>query len=182
MKLPRKTWPLHVGIPTQFVLKFTNPLYEEMSITLATPQQHKKPAMGLDSMTEKDEETTNTTTPEEPKVGGKVTILSPHFKVGAYNEMMEYDDEIYPTGPSSRSRSGFSAGLSSSWADGVHEKKNNYTSIIVEVIPEEAGEFKVNKSISMLVFVYLCIYFYLVPITSDLQLQIRTRPYGCIIR
>ncbi|KAJ8653638.1 hypothetical protein O0I10_010675 [Lichtheimia ornata] len=139
VKLPRKTWPLHVGIPTQFVLKFTNPLYEEMSVTLATPQQHKKPAMGLGATAEEEQETT---TPDEPKVGGKVTILSPHFKVGAFNEMMEYDDEIYPTGPSSRSRSGFSAGLSSSWADGVHEKKNNYTSIIVEVIPEEAGEFK----------------------------------------
>lgn len=158
MKLPRKTWPLHVGIPTQFVLKFTNPLYEEMSVTLATPQQHKKSAMGLGATTAEVEEQDQETTPEGPKVGGKVTILSPHFKVGAYNEMMEYDDEIYPTGPSSRSRSGFSAGLSSSWADGVHEKKNNYTSIIVEVIPEEAGEFKVRYKQALWIHIILFIH------------------------
>ncbi|KAI7850544.1 dynactin p62 family-domain-containing protein [Circinella umbellata] len=116
VKLPRKTWPLQQGIPTQFVLKFTNPLYEEMNITLATPQMQKK----------------------------SVTLLSPHFTVGAYNETIEYDDEMYPTG-NMRGRSTFgsgSKGLSSSWVNGVHEKRNNYTSIIVEVIPEQTGEFQ----------------------------------------
>ena len=66
--------------------------------------------------------------------------------MGAYNETIEYDDEMYPTG-SMRGRSAFGSGgrgLSSSWVNGVHEKRNNYTSIIVEVIPEQTGEFQVN--------------------------------------
>ncbi|ORZ00377.1 dynactin p62 family-domain-containing protein [Syncephalastrum racemosum] len=122
IKLPRKTWPLQLGIPTQFVLKFTNPLYEEMSIRLATPQIRRKPG----------EEKPK---PTDTKMRGKVTLLSPHFTVGAYNETIEYDDEMYPTRRNPK-------GLTSSWADGVYEKRNNYTSIIVEVIPEKTGEFK----------------------------------------
>lgn len=123
-KLPRNNRPLQVNVPTQIVIKFTNPLYEEMSITLATPQIRKK------SVTDED----------DSKIRGKVTILSPHFTVGAYNETFEYDDEMYPAG-SNRRQNGFVAGSS---IDGVYEKRNNYTSIIVEVIPEQAGEFKVN--------------------------------------
>ncbi|GAA5814736.1 hypothetical protein MFLAVUS_008238 [Mucor flavus] len=123
LKLPRKNWPLQVDVPTQLVIKFTNPLYEEMSITLATPQIRKKTE-------EKD---------ENSMFCGKVTILSPHFTVGAYNETIEYDDEMYPAG-SNRRNGNFGAGNNS--VDGVHEKRNNYTSIIVEVIPEQAGEFK----------------------------------------
>lgn len=89
----------------------------------------------------------------------KVTILSPHFTVGAYNETIEYDDEMYPTSSNMRGRGGF-GGLSSSWADGVHEKRNNYTSIIVEVIPEQPGEFKVylgllSRLTACLCFIYL---------------------------
>ncbi|KAG0177996.1 hypothetical protein DFQ28_005193 [Apophysomyces sp. BC1034] len=129
VKLPRKNWPLQFGIPTQFVLKFTNPLYEEMSITLATPQMRRK-----------------SITPEEvekSKIKGKVTILSPHFTVGAYNETIEYDDEMYPSAAAARRNTGLgSGGLLSSWVDGVYEKRNNYTSVIVEVVPEKAGEFK----------------------------------------
>lgn len=95
-----------------------------MSITLATPQIRKKTE-------EKD---------ENSRFCGKVTILSPHFTVGAYNETIEYDDEMYSAG-SNRRNGNFGAGNNS--VDGVHEKRNNYTSIVVEVIPEQAGEFKV---------------------------------------
>jgi dynactin-4 len=129
LKLPRKNWPLKVGEPTQLVLKFTNPLYEEMNITLATPQIKKKVT---------DE---NSMVDEESKIRGKVTILSPHFTVGAYNETIEYDDEMYPVGSNRRNNNNYAA---SSYADGVYEKRNNYTSILVEVVPEQAGEFKVN--------------------------------------
>ncbi|KAI9365065.1 dynactin p62 family-domain-containing protein [Pilaira anomala] len=114
LKLPRKSWPLQVKVPTQFVIKFTNPLYEEMSITLATPQIKRN-----------------------NQSYGKVTILSPHFTVGAYNETIEYDDEMYPGGNRRNN-----LGAAASYVDGVYEKRNNYTSIIVEVIPEQAGEFK----------------------------------------
>lgn len=149
LKLPRKNWPLQVNVPTQLVIKFTNPLYEEMSITLATPQIRKKTE-------EKD---------ENSRFCGKVTILSPHFTVGAYNETIEYDDEMYPAG-SNRRNGNFGAGNNS--VDGVYEKRNNYTSIIVEVIPEQAGEFKVYmhiKELSNRYYTYICI---LVSFTCDI--------------
>ncbi|RCH94591.1 hypothetical protein CU097_010151 [Rhizopus azygosporus] len=69
--IPKKNWPLQVNVPTQILLKFTNPLYEEMHITLATPLLKEN-------------------------ANGRVTILCPHFTVGAYNETIEYDDEMYP--------------------------------------------------------------------------------------
>ncbi|KAI8338322.1 dynactin p62 family-domain-containing protein [Choanephora cucurbitarum] len=124
LQLPRKTFPLQIGVPAQFVLKFTNPLYEEMSITLATPQIKKN----------------KTEAGEQDEIKGKVTILSPHFIVGAYHETIEYDDEIYSVGGSSRRNNGSASGAAS--ADGVYEKRNNYTSILVEVVPEQKGEFK----------------------------------------
>lgn len=104
-----------------------------MNITLATPQIRKKISEIMGEKVEK----------EETKIKGKVTILSPHFTVGAYNETIEYDDEMYSTGSSRRNNMNFAA---SSYADGVYEKKNNYTSILVEVIPEQPGEFKVKKA------------------------------------
>ncbi|KAF7729555.1 hypothetical protein EC973_004230 [Apophysomyces ossiformis] len=129
VKLPRKVWSLQLGVPTQFVLKFTNPLYEEMSITLATPQMRRKTASAEEV--------------EKSEIKGKVTILSPHFTVGAYNETIEYDDEMYPSGSAARRNTSLaSGGLLSSWVDGVYEKRNNYTSVIVEVVPEQPGEFK----------------------------------------
>ncbi|KAI8993174.1 dynactin p62 family-domain-containing protein [Pilobolus umbonatus] len=121
VKLPRKNWPLKVGVPSQLVLKFINPLYEEMHITLATPQIRKGTG---------GEEISN-------EIKGKVTILSPHFTVGAYNETIEYDDEMYPGG-----RRNNGSYPSSTFPDGVYEKKNNYTSILVEVVPDSPGEFK----------------------------------------
>lgn len=98
-----------------------------MNITLATPQIRKKTLNSQDG-----EE-------EEDSSSGKVTILSPHFTVGAYNETIEYDDEMYPAGR--RNNNNFAAGSS---VDGVYEKRNNFTSIIVEVIPKKSGEFKVK--------------------------------------
>lgn len=125
VKVPRKNWPPQVGTPTQFALKFTNPLYEEISVTLATPQMRKIPDDGDHKQ-------------------GKVTILSPHFTVGAYNETIEYDDEMYPAGK--RSNATVNYNPSASYTDGVYEKRNNFTSIIVEVVPEQKGEFKVKIS------------------------------------
>ncbi|KAI8979681.1 dynactin p62 family-domain-containing protein, partial [Mycotypha africana] len=135
VKLPRKNWPLRVGIPTQLVLKFSNPLYEEMDITLATPQLKKKLPKNEDSNIN----TNIKPIVEEPEIKGRVTILSPHFTVNAYNETIEYDDEIYP---SSNRRSNNNNITASAYADGVYEKRNNYTSILIEVVPEQAGEFK----------------------------------------
>jgi dynactin-4 len=145
LKLPRKNWPLQVNVPTQLVIKFTNPLYEEMSITLATPQIRKKP-VGSEEEEEEDA--------ENQKIRGKVTILSPHFTVGAYNETIEYDDEMYPVGSTRRNNSSLTTnnngGAGTGNVDGVYEKRNNYTSIIVEVIPEQPGEFKVRRAKAVL--------------------------------
>ncbi|KAI8086676.1 dynactin p62 family-domain-containing protein [Halteromyces radiatus] len=118
---------LKLGVATQFALKFTNPLYEVMSVTLATPPPQQKKNFG-------NEDDTSAT------VNGRVTIISPHFTVNAYNETIEYDDEMYPLSNSSSSKS--KPGISASWASGIYEKRNNYTSVIVEVIPEKPGEFK----------------------------------------
>ncbi|KAH8554823.1 dynactin p62 family-domain-containing protein [Umbelopsis sp. PMI_123] len=123
--LPRKTLPLRQNVPTQLILKFTNPLYEEISVTLATPQQHQ--TKGDQSGTQNDLR----------KPWGRVTLLSPHFTVGAYNETIEYDDELLYGKPSA-----LSTPAAAAWENGVYEKKNNYTSILIEVVPEYEGEFK----------------------------------------
>ena len=52
---------------TQIVLKFSNPLYEEISVDLAIQ--------------------------EETNECGKVTILAPHFNITPYNEVWEYDEQ-----------------------------------------------------------------------------------------
>ncbi|RIA96432.1 dynactin p62 family-domain-containing protein [Glomus cerebriforme] len=52
---------------TQIVLKFSNPLYEEISVNLAIQ--------------------------EETNECGKVTILAPHFNITPYNEVWEYDEQ-----------------------------------------------------------------------------------------
>lgn len=76
VKLPRKTWPLQIGIPTQFVLKFTNPLYEEMHVTLATPQMRRKqrPAEKTKEIDEDEDQM-----PETTKIRGKVNKLNSLF-------------------------------------------------------------------------------------------------------
>ncbi|CAO3687201.1 unnamed protein product [Umbelopsis ramanniana] len=127
--LPRKTLPLRQNVPTQLILKFTNPLYEEISVTLATPQQHQTKGEQSDA-------------PEDlRKPWGRVTLLSPHFTVGAYNETIEYDDELLYGKPSA-----LSTPAAATWENGVYEKRNNYTSILIEVVPEYEGEFKVGIS------------------------------------
>ena len=141
-------------MPAQFVLKFTNPLYEEMSITLATPQIKKN----------------KTEAGEQDEIKGKVTILSPHFIVGAYHETIEYDDEMYSVGGSSRRNNGSATGAAS--ADGVYEKRNNYTSILVEVVPEQKGEFKVTLEINEKKMICTNT-LNTVPSACNLQLQIR---------
>ena len=70
--MPRKTWPLQQGIPTQFVLKFTNPLYEEMNITLATPQMQKKD--GLLSKEDDNSNSNNDTNNNNEQIEGATQI------------------------------------------------------------------------------------------------------------
>ncbi|CAO3580817.1 unnamed protein product [Absidia cylindrospora] len=121
---------LKPGVATEFALKFTNPLYEEINVNLATPQ--------LVGRTPSSGSTFDDTPPSA--VNGCVTILSPHFTVNAYNETIEYDDEMDPLGghdPSKKSKI-----TSVSWTTGIYEKRSNSTSVIIEAIPKNSGEFK----------------------------------------
>ncbi|ORZ10525.1 dynactin subunit 4 [Absidia repens] len=118
---------LNPGIATQFALKFTNPLYEEISVTLATPQ--------LVGRTPSFDQAPLDNSPPSA-VNGCVTILSPHFTVNAYNETIEYDDEMDHLG-------GHDPKIpSASWTTGIYEKRSNSTSVIIEAIPKKPGEFK----------------------------------------
>jgi dynactin-4 len=111
-----------LGVSTQFALKFTNPLYEELTVSLAIPStaQHNRrtidePASGLPYT-----------------MNGSVAIISPHFTISPYNETVEYDDEMFPVDSTQTPP-----------LVGIYNKRNNSTSILVEVIPQALGEFKV---------------------------------------
>jgi dynactin-4 len=111
-----------LGASTQFALKFTNPLYEELTVSLAIPSTAQHNRRIIDEPT-----------PGLPyAVNGSVAIITPHFTISPYNETVEYDDEIFP--------------VDSTHAPplvGIYNKRNNSTSILVEVIPQVLGEFKV---------------------------------------
>lgn len=146
VKPPTTTLPLQLNKATQIVLKFTNPLYEEIEVSLATASD--------DSV-------------EGAVAQSAVTLLSPQFTVGPYNETWEFDEEIggvaggkSPRGGRSKSRSRSRSPTTSPLRDvgghsfpglgdknkintpGLWEKKNNFTSVLCEIVPSEVGEFK----------------------------------------
>ncbi|CAI2177197.1 17281_t:CDS:2 [Funneliformis geosporum] len=109
--------------PTQIVLKFSNPLYEEISVDLTQEEIIIQ------------EETTiqdDCGKPTLEKVTiGKVTILAPHFNITPYNEVLEYEEDLIS------SRRAAKADI------GIYEKRGNSTSIILEITPlAEVEEFK----------------------------------------
>lgn len=117
---------LSLGVSTQFALKFTNPLYEELAVSLAIPS----------TATQHDQQTIHPDKPTHPlscTVIGEVAIITPHFTISPYNETVEYDDEMFPVGSTHDSAPPM----------GVYSKRNNSTSILVEVAPQALGEFKV---------------------------------------
>ncbi|KAK9694202.1 hypothetical protein K7432_013528 [Basidiobolus ranarum] len=93
---------LEIGKPTQVILKFTNPLEQEMEIILATSQVTK------DNQ-------------------AQISVLAPQFKVYPYADMLEFDEE-------ERRRRLVSETNNSTI--GIHERKLNTTSIIIEVVPQ----------------------------------------------
>lgn len=116
--------PLRPHLPTQFLLTLTNPLFDAVRVTLATPA----------------------TTPGA--TASRVTILCPSFEIGPAGDL--WDEALggaHPTGASSRVRPGASAkDASSAGAAGdgeqrqpeagkVWEKGRNWTSVVVEVVP-----------------------------------------------
>ncbi|CAG8638375.1 168_t:CDS:2, partial [Dentiscutata heterogama] len=98
---------------TRIVLKFSNPLYEEIIVDLAL----------------KDETTEY----------AKITLLAPHFNITPYNEVWEYDEQDFIT---SKGRP-LSITNAPKVDPGIYERRGNYTSVLVEITPlAEVDELK----------------------------------------
>ncbi|EWC48341.1 hypothetical protein DRE_02110 [Drechslerella stenobrocha 248] len=104
----------------RFLLGVTNPLFEQISVSLLTPQY-----------------TPGTYYPS------RVTILCPQFTVNANTDV--WDDALMSTKPAvpSLTAAGGTARATSSSNDAtVFEQKRNYTSVIIEVVPPEIPDIR----------------------------------------
>lgn len=97
---------LRSGIPTHFLLQLSNPLFDNIKVTLATPS----------------------TTPG--KVQTRVTILCPQFEVGANTDV--WDDALSSSQPSA-TRSAAADGQIE--AGKIWDRGRNWTSVVIEVVP-----------------------------------------------
>jgi dynactin-4 len=106
---------LNPGLPVQFLLTLTNPLFEAVRVSLATP----------------------VTTPGH--VASRVTVLCPTFTIGAASDM--WDPDAISSGGGGGSSSSTTSKDQSSTEDKqpeagkVWEKGRNWTTVVVEVIP-----------------------------------------------
>ncbi|KAF2686096.1 dynactin-like protein Arp1 p62 subunit RO2 [Lentithecium fluviatile CBS 122367] len=99
---------LKSGIPTHFLLHLSNPLFDPIRVTLATPS----------------------TTPG--KVQSRITILCPQFDVGANTDV--WDDALASTlSPINRTSLINDAGQIE--AGKIWDRGRNWTSVVVEVVP-----------------------------------------------
>ena len=109
-----KEWDLQPGKTVQYLLTLTNPLFEPIKVSLATPS----------------------TTPG--RVQSRVTVLCPSFDIGADGDMW---DEALSSSAGSRSRAGAASKDTVGAEDRqpeagkVWEKGRNWTSVVVEVVP-----------------------------------------------
>jgi dynactin-4 len=94
------------GIPTHFLLQLSNPLFDSIRVTLATPS----------------------TTPG--KVQSRVTILCPQFDVGANTDV--WDDALSTSTPSASRGSAADGQIE---AGKVWDRGRNWTSVVIEVVP-----------------------------------------------
>ncbi|KAL5116425.1 hypothetical protein ACEQ8H_005661 [Pleosporales sp. CAS-2024a] len=94
------------GIPTHFLLQVSNPLFDSIRVTLATPS----------------------TTPG--KVQSRVTILCPQFDVGANTDV--WDDALSTSVPSASRGSAADGQIE---AGKVWDRGRNWTSVVIEVVP-----------------------------------------------
>lgn len=99
---------LKSGIPTHFLLHLSNPLFDPIRVTLATPS----------------------TTPG--KVQSRVTILCPQFEVGANTDV--WDDALSSTlSPINRNSLINDAGQIE--AGKIWDRGRNWTSVVMEIVP-----------------------------------------------
>ena len=104
--------------PTQFLLTFSNPLFDSVKVSIATPAR----------------------TPG--RFGSRVTILCPQFEVGANTDVW---DEALGEGASGSSRAGerekrrtkaeASEGQQQAEAGKIWERGRNWVSVVAEVVP-----------------------------------------------
>jgi dynactin-4 len=94
------------GIATHFLLQLSNPLFDNIRVTLATPS----------------------TTPG--KVQSRVTILCPQFEVGANTDV--WDDALSTSVPSASRGSAADGQIE---AGKIWDRGRNWTSVVIEVIP-----------------------------------------------
>lgn len=99
---------LRPGVPTHFLLHLSNPLFDPIRVTLATPS----------------------TTPG--KVQSRVTILCPQFDVGANTDV--WDDALSSSLSSVNRGSVFNADGQIE-AGKIWDKGRNWTSVAIEVVP-----------------------------------------------
>jgi dynactin-4 len=97
---------LRSGIPTHFLLQLSNPLFDNIRVTLATPS----------------------TTPG--KVQTRVTILCPQFEVGANTDV--WDDALSTSAPSASRGSAADGQIE---AGKVWDRGRNWTSVVIEIVP-----------------------------------------------
>jgi dynactin 4 len=95
--------------PVQYLLKFQNPIFESVKVTLATPA----------------------TTPG--RFASTVTVLCPQFEIDANTDM--WDDALKDDTGETRRRRGEEGGLQQAEAGKIWERGRNWVSIVVEVVP-----------------------------------------------
>lgn len=98
---------LRQGIPTNFIIHLSNPLFDPVRVTLATPS----------------------ITPG--KVHSKVTILCPQFEIGANTDV--WDDALSSSGPVNKGTLVDSDGALEPGKP--YDRGRNWTSVVIEVIP-----------------------------------------------
>lgn len=112
--------------PVQYILTFTNPIFEPVKVTLATPA----------------------TTPG--RFASKVTVLCPQFEIDANTDVW---DEALKTGggESRRKRDEGSKAGGQAEAGKIWERGRNWVSIVVEVVPAlvqvDGGELREDEDV-----------------------------------
>jgi dynactin-4 len=116
---------LRQGIPTNFIIHLSNPLFDPVRVTLATPS----------------------ITPG--KVHSKVTILCPQFEIGANTDV--WDDALSSSEPVNKGTVVDSDGAIEPGKP--YDRGRNWTSVVIEVIPgflESVGSsFNFGRSASV---------------------------------
>jgi dynactin-4 len=97
---------LRSGIPTHFLLQLSNPLFDNIRVTLATPS----------------------TVPGKAQT--RVTILCPQFEVGANTDV--WDDALSTSAPSTARGSAADGQIE---AGKIWDRGRNWTSVVIEIVP-----------------------------------------------